>query len=115
MINIVNKHFHISTENDYCISRPTIFGNPWSHMDSKYADAIKTKTREEAIEKYIPHFIEQYKTDPSFKEAADTLVEIAKESDINLVCWCFPAKCHGDIIKKFIEYKLKKQKGELNV
>jgi len=31
---------------------------------------------------------------------------MAKTGDVNLVCFCKPKACHGDIIKKLIEEKL---------
>jgi hypothetical protein len=105
-IKICNNHFHQETDNDIYIARPSIFGNPWSHMDSKYPDAIKTETRKEAVDNYIQYFLQQYKNNVEFKEVVDSLVELHKQKqDINLVCFCSPSLCHGDVIKQFIEWK----------
>lgn len=77
-------------------------------MESAYPDTKKTKTRKEAVDNYIQYFIQQYKNNSEFKEIIDTLVELHKANEnINLVCWCSPHECHGDVIKKFIEYKAK--------
>jgi tRNA-dihydrouridine synthase len=110
-IKVCNKHFHEQTEKDIYIARPSIFGNPWSHMDSSYPDAKKTETRKEAIDNYLQYFLQQYKNNVEFQEIVDHLTELHKQGqDINLVCWCAPHECHGDIIKKFIEYKVTKGK-----
>jgi len=29
-------------------------------------------------------------------------------NNVMLGCWCFPLKCHGDIVKKCVEWMLKK-------
>lgn len=112
-IRIVNNHYHKNSDNDIYIARPGIFGNPWCHIES--TGTTKTETREEAIKLYMPYFVNQYKTDPTFKEVVDDLVEVSKTNDINLVCWCVSTSvsekgCHGYVIKKFIEHKLKEQK-----
>lgn len=31
------------------------------------------------------------------------LAKIATLGDLNLICWCAPKACHGDIIKQIIE------------
>ena len=109
-IKICNNHFHQETDKDIYIARPSIFGNPWSHMDSNYPDAIKTETRKEAVYNYIQYFLQQYKNNVEFKEVVDSLVELHKQKqDINLVCYCSPNLCHGDVIKQFIEWKATKQ------
>lgn len=107
-IKIVNHRFHNSTDQDIYIARPSIFGNPWSHIESE--GITKVETREEAVKKYIPYFMQKYKENAQFKEIVDSLVEQAKKEDINLVCWCSPLACHGHFIKKFIETKLKGDK-----
>lgn len=110
-IKVCNNHFHTTTEKDIYIARPSIFGNPWSHLESSYPGAIKTETRKEAVDNYIQHFTQQYKNNAEFREIVDHLTELHKQGqDINLVCFCAPQECHGDIIKKFIEFKAAKGK-----
>lgn len=109
-IKVVNSRFHYSTEQDIYIARPSIFGNPFSHISAE--GITQVPTREEAIEKYIPHFLKMYKTDSNFKEIVDLIIEQSKKEDINLLCWCAPLACHGHFIKKFIEHK---SKGDNNV
>jgi Domain of unknown function (DUF4326) len=37
----------------------------------------------------------------------ERLLEIAKTGDLQLLCWCAPRECHGDIIRKQLEHKLR--------
>lgn len=45
-------------------------------------------------------------------EVYDELVRIKNlvlgGDDVILGCWCYPLKCHGDIVKKCVEWMLKK-------
>lgn len=108
MIKVCNNYTHKKTDQDIYIARPSILGNPWTHMTSSYPDTKKTETRKEAVDNYINYFIQQYKNNTDFKEIIDGLVELHKKNeDINLICWCAPKECHGDVIKRFIEYKAK--------
>ena len=34
------------------------------------------------------------------------IYSLAKQKEINLVCFCSPKCCHGDIIKEIIDTKL---------
>lgn len=110
-IRVCNKHYHKQTDNDVEICRPSIFGNPWSHLDSSFEGAKKTKTRKEAVDNYIQYFIEKYKKDVKFRDIVDEIIKLHLQGqDINLTCWCSPAQCHGDVIKQFIEFKAKQNK-----
>jgi tryptophan synthase alpha subunit len=35
---------------------------------------------------------------------------LAEKQDVNLVCFCAPKSCHGDIIKEIIELFIKEKK-----
>lgn len=108
MITVVNKKNHKSTFNDHYIGRPSIFGNPFTHLRYRTKAQFKTETREIAIEKYESWFNEQLKINIKFQIEFDKLVKTAKYENVNLVCWCKPLSCHGDILKQKIEEKLKK-------
>jgi len=117
-IKIVNNRFHKPTDNDISIARPSILGNIYCHLDSDFPDAVKVSTREEAVSLYTNYFLFQYKENQEFKEIIDDLTRIAKTQDINLACWCVSCdikenQCHGSVIKRFIEYKLKKEKNNV--
>jgi hypothetical protein len=104
MINIVNKSNHIPTEYDYYIARPNILGNPFSHKKSKFNCTI-VQNRELSIQNYEEWFkFKILDKDEKFLNELKKLIDFYyKNENINLVCWCYPKKCHGEIIKKYIE------------
>ena len=89
---IVNAHFN---KYDVYIGRPSKWGNPYSHL--KIKGTIKVKTRKEAILKYIG-----YITKGSGKPLLKDLSEL--EGKI-LGCWCYPQRCHGEVLIKLLELK----------
>ena len=72
---------------DVYIGRPSKWGNPFSHKEGTKAK-YKTKTREEAIQKYVEWLIKQ----------EDLLLDIHELKGKILGCWCAPKACHGDIL-----------------
>ena len=107
-ITLVNKKTHIPTDYDYYIGRPSILGNPYSHKKDSIADII-VKNREIAIDSYRTYFYNKIeKNGKDFINELDKLLFFYKENKhINLVCWCYPKRCHGEIIKEYLEEKMK--------
>ena len=108
MIKVVNKKTHIPTEQDVYIGRGSVLGNKFTHITMKETKAeFIVGSRSEAIQKHKEYLTEQIKNKE--KDVCDELNRIwklAKEGDVNLACYCFPKKCHGDFIKSIIEQKL---------
>jgi hypothetical protein len=106
-INVVNKHQHKPTVNDFYIGRGSPVGNQYSHLDNTKA-LYKVNTREEAVEKYEI----QLKMDIAARrvEVVNFLNEIYLKlkagEEVNLICYCAPKMCHGDVIRKIILSKL---------
>lgn len=73
---------------DVYIGRPSIFGNPFSHLDGTLA-RFKVGSREEAISKYREWLMSQ-----------PLLVDRVKRELKGKVlgCWCKPKSCHGDVL-----------------
>jgi hypothetical protein len=65
------------------IGRPSAFGNPFA--------VGRDGSREEVIAKYET----LARSSPDLMEAIGNL----KEDDV-LGCWCFPQRCHGEVIIK---------------
>jgi hypothetical protein len=98
MITVVNKRTHKGTPKDFYIGRPSPLGNPYSHKDNTLAK-FKTESREESVELYKKWLLKRI-------QDKDPLVLTALKSipkDANLVCWCAPLACHGDVIKEVLE------------
>lgn len=102
MIQIVNKYKHKSTLNDIYIGRGSILGNPFSHKENTKA-LYKVDTANESLEKYKVWLIENFNSNREIKNYLLSIKEESKLTDINLVCFCKPKACHGDIIKEFVD------------
>lgn len=105
MIRVVNKKTHKPTPDDFYIGRGSVMGNPYYHKESNHPQALyKVDTVEEAIGGYEKDFTYSYCHKPPFQEFTKQLIDRElNDEDTNLVCYCAPNKCHGDVIKKFVE------------
>ncbi len=111
-INVVNKYTHIKTEKDFYIGRPNPLSNIFSHLDVK--GTIKVENRELAVseyEKYIRKKIEQ-KDEKIINQLNFLYKKLLTLKEINLVCFCSPKKCHGDIVKKILLEKYQERNGK---
>lgn len=107
MITVVNKYKHEPTVNDVYVGRGSVVGNPFTHNTGKTKAEFIVDTREKAIaeyEKWLLNKIEQ--KDKLVCDELNRLYSLAKKGNVNLVCYCSPQSCHGDVIKKVIESKL---------
>jgi len=111
MITVVNKYKHEPTDHDVYIGRGSVFGNPYSHLDSSH-HIYKVDTREEAIRQFKIYFDREATEGTRLYNQLMELKEKAENEDINLVCFCKPKACHGDVIKKWLDNKLKKDGRE---
>lgn len=82
MPKVLNKRLRQEEDGVY-IGRPSVWGNPFEiGVDGN---------RQEVIEKYKTYL----KHNPALQEKAKK--ELKGQ---NLVCWCAPLACHGDILLK---------------
>lgn len=103
---------HSQEPGNYPIYRPSILGNPYTHIkDKKTLAMFVVKTRDEAIDRYDAYFDRMYKGNAPFKFLIDEIYEKYKRGeDIFLECYCKPERCHGDIIKEKMEKRLMKER-----
>ena len=101
MITVINKKTFKDPGDGIVIPihRPHILGNPFP----MYTES----ERDNACDKYKEWFDEQVNRcayDSPIKVVL-TKIKEAHKIDINiyLVCFCAPKRCHGDIIKEYIE------------
>ncbi|PPQ35562.1 protein of unknown function [Rhodoblastus acidophilus] len=85
MTAVVNKHTHIKTPNDTYIGRGGKWGNPF--VIGKDGD------RNEVVRKYRCMITANDKL----------LADIHELKGRNLVCFCAPKLCHGDILKELAD------------
>lgn len=96
MIKVVNIKTHKSTPYDVYVGRPSLLGNPF--IIGKDGD------RSQVIEKYRIWLKERLSYPKSIVYVEfNKAVELARNGDVNLVCYCAPLSCHADIIKEEIE------------
>tara|TARA_R110000822_G_scaffold110654_1_gene240870 strand:+ start:150 stop:731 length:582 start_codon:yes stop_codon:yes gene_type:complete len=102
-INVLNKHFQ--KQGGEYIGRPNPLGNPYSHIDKGTLAEFKVKTREESVERYQEWFLEKMSYTNSLQSVEFNRLEdiLYEKGTLDLVCWCSPNQCHGDIIKKYLE------------
>lgn len=71
---------------DVYIGRPSKWGNPF--------EIGKDGSREDVIHKYEKYLLSSPKL----------ISELYELKGKTLGCWCYPNKCHGDILVKYIDY-----------
>ena len=98
--------------NNYFIGRPSILGNPYTHIKDKTTLAsYVVRTRDEAIELYDHYFDVMYSGNIEYKKLIDEIYEKYKNGvDVYLECYCAPLRCHGDIIKEKLQKRLIKER-----
>jgi hypothetical protein len=80
----------------FYIGRPEVLGNPYVIGEDG--------TRDDVIDKYRIWLREEYVSNNKVYYAVERLVTLyLNGTSTTLVCWCAPAKCHGDVIKEFVE------------
>jgi hypothetical protein len=88
---IFNKHHRNEPADAVYIGRRSPWGNPWTHLPINVHPDLKVSTRLQAIAKF-----EEWIMQP---EQADMVKRAKKElKGKDLVCFCFPKPCHGDIL-----------------
>ncbi len=106
-LKVVNKYKHEPTSDDVYIGRGSLFGSPYSHLPSEKENVTLCDTREEAIDAYKKYFHDIIDScgckHKQFKgQLREMIVKLKLGGEINLICFCKPKACHGDVIKDYI-------------
>jgi hypothetical protein len=84
--------------NQRYIGRGSLWGNPFTHLPlSRTKAQFQVKTEEESIVRFESWFRERLTNDLNLRQK---LLELDGHE---LVCYCKPAPCHGDVLIKLIE------------
>ena len=109
------KEEHIG-DNAFDVCRPSIFGNPYTHIkERKTLAQVVVDSREEAISLYDKYFDKMYERNTDFHNAFDRMYDAYKKFDVlYLGCFCdVNESCHGDIIaKKLMKRSIKEKLSE---
>lgn len=89
MSRVLNKkyvrHSVLYGPNVVYIGRPSIWGNPF--FIGEHGD------RKEVIERYREYILRR----------PDLLAQLPNLKGKDLVCWCAPLPCHGDVLLELVE------------
>lgn len=88
-MKVYNKHHKNAPGDAVYIGRPSKWGNPFTHLKTKTSAEVLVATREEAVSRYKEWLLGQ----PELVAAAKRELK-----GRDLVCWCCPAACHGDVL-----------------
>lgn len=98
MIRIVNmRNKIVLNENEVMVKvdRSSVIGNPfYMHNESE---------RNKVCEQYQEWFDKKIDCNPVVVEEMYRLQKLAKSNDIALACWCYPKRCHAEIIKAWLD------------
>lgn len=100
MTTVVNKRargFKPNANQRY-IGRGCIWGNPFTHLPlSRTKAQFQVKTEEESLVRFESWFRERLANDLNLRQ------KLLDLDGHELVCYCKPAPCHGDVLIKLIE------------
>lgn len=78
------------------IGRGSVFGNPYPITKGRISAVGKRKARQEVIDHYRKWFRNKLR-DEEFR------IQVLALKGKNLGCFCAPKRCHGEIIKAFLD------------
>lgn len=84
----------------------SVLGNPFKMKHEGDRDRV--------VEEYRSWLEDQMKQEGSVREEIYRLADLAKAGNaVNLVCWCAPKRCHGDVVKETVERILATEQNEV--
>lgn len=96
MIEICNlRNCKMEYVYDVRVDRKSVLGNPFYMKDES--------KRDEVCDKYKKYFDKNVVINDNFRKEVNRLVKIyMMHGKLRLFCWCYPKRCHSEIIKDFI-------------
>ena len=92
-IHLMTKRVNWNEPYDILITRPSIYGNPYSHKEGTSAE-FKVSTKREAVDKFRKHF----EASPELQVEAEAL------RGKRIACQCSVGSyCHGDVYVDYLE------------
>ena len=82
---------------DVYVGGPSIWGNPFTHLEAKSLAEVKVSSREEAVSMFEEWLDGKHPTVAPLKRL-EILRRISELKGKILGCWCSPLSCHGDIL-----------------
>ena len=110
-MNIIVVHHKRSSEpNTVYVARPSVLGNPFSHLT--YAKGTEhVPTVEVAVSKYKEWLMEHINTSAAVCDALNQIINVGERTGtVHLACWCKDElkpspkdhACHAEVIREVI-------------
>jgi hypothetical protein len=115
----MNKIVHCKkSKYDFYVGRPSKWGNPFSYIGGTQAEIV-LENREESIEAYRQWLAGEAFQDLLPEKRQWILDNVYRLKGKILGCWCYPKKCHAEILidlanGKSIKTEEKKPSIEIN-
>lgn len=110
MIQVVNKRTYEGEGDGEYIGRPSVLGNPFSHIPGSKGRYF-VRTRREAIDAFKDWFVELSDDSPQKKEFDRLKMTYRDTGQLTLICWCAPSDCHGHVLADLIYEELEKDEN----
>lgn len=89
-MTVYNKRDPRTPSNAIYIGRGSKWGNPFTHLTGSTLAIYRVATRDEAVDQYEKWILTQPHLMASLHELRGR----------DVVCYCAPARCHGDVLTK---------------
>lgn len=96
MPSVWNKRNPKTPRGAIYIGRGSKWGNLWTHHKGRTIAKFIVESREEAIAMYTEWLL--------FGEGRNLLRHLRELAGKDLVCWCKPAACHGDVLLRLAQF-----------
>jgi len=97
MVQVVSRRFGVQGGVQVYIGRPGVLGNPFK--------VGRDGSREQVIEKYRVWLWEAVQEKGAVYRELVRLAGLHRAGEkVVLVCWCSPLPCHGDVVKRAVEW-----------
>lgn len=90
MAKVLNKHHGYIPSDAVYIGRPSKWGNPFSHISAASLAKYHVETRDQAVDKFYWWI--------TLGDGRYLLPDLEELRGKDLVCFCKPKRCHGDIL-----------------
>jgi len=100
-IYVVNKRA-FGGEGIY-VGRPSVLGNPFPMKGEADRDRV--------IVKYRVWLWQKVRERGQVFAELMRIRKLAEQGEVRLICWCSPKPCHGDVIRRCVEWMIRENIG----
>ena len=97
-MQLINLKNYLDKDYIY-VGRPSIWGNPYSSKPSSLLDTIIVSNKDESLSKYEEYIMN------NLNLVDDLIKEMNNKNVTKIACFCYPSRCHADILLKLIKEK----------